>query len=212
MKTKPITKALVLSALLVTIGISGCDKSTLIVKESTPTSTHQRLDIGWDEILKTARFDVQITPRSHGYLAEARGKGIIPSGEYAGQRFQLELNATYSGIGFETLIDGEATIRIRGERFESVSDPLLQSFCCGEGHLQIFDGEYVFSVFGQVNHSTAGEPHNHLFAGLASTSGELNMNIADQTGTVVLQADPPHDPGIGLLTDLDLLFIRVDEH
>jgi hypothetical protein len=65
------------------------------------------------------------------------------------------------------------------------------------------DGEWVFSMFGQVVHTTTSPDHNHLFAGLATTAGTMNMNIADQSGTVVELADPPHDPGIGLLVGFD---------
>lgn len=186
-----------------------CEKTSLVQKN---TDKPERLEIGFDELIKNAEISTTVTLRSHGYVAEARGKGIIPSGEYAGQRFQITLEATYSGIGMETLIDGEALVRIRGERFESVSDPLLQSFCCGEGHLEVVEDEYIFTVYGQVIHVTADEPHNHLFAGLASTAGTMNMNIADQTGTVVEQIDPPHDPGIGLIEGFDAQYVRVDLH
>ena len=212
MKATPISITYILSTFLIILTFSGCDKDTLIVQEPSPPTAHQRLDIGLEEILKHGRFDVKITPRSHGYLAEARGKGTIPSGEYAGRQFQIEMKATYSGIGFATLIDGSATVKIKSERFESVLDPLLESFCCGEGYLQMIDGEYVFTVWGQVNHSTANEPHNHLFAALACTWGEMHMNIANQSGTNVIQADPPHNPGIGLITDIEPIFINVDEH
>jgi hypothetical protein len=37
------------------------------------------------------------------------------------------------------------------------------------------------------------------------------MNIADQTGTVVEQATPPHDPGIGLLIGFDAQQVDVVE-
>jgi hypothetical protein len=36
-----------------------------------------------------------------------------------------------------------------------------------------------------VRYTTATIPHQHLFAGLASTDNTMNMNIEDQTGTVV---------------------------
>jgi hypothetical protein len=103
-------------------------------------------------------------------------------------------------------------VTIRGERFESVNDPFLFSFCCGEGDLMLDGSDYVFTMFGQVNHITADEPHNHLFAGLAHTAGTMNMNIADQTGSVVIPATTPHDPGIGLIEDFDAQYVRVDEH
>ena len=192
--------------------VAGCEKDdTQIISGKTPSTT-QRLEIGWDELLKNADIEVTITPRSHGYVAKAQGRGTIPAGEYAGQRFVVRLEALYSDLGLETLEEGSAEVRIGHERFESTIDPLLQSFCCGEGHLQIIEGEYVFTVFGQVIHTTADAPHNHLFAGLASTANTMNMNIADQTGTVVIPAVPPHDPGIGLIEDIPANYVRVTEH
>ena len=122
------------------------------------------------------------------------------------------MSATYSGLGLETLTEGQTVIKIRDERFESVMDPLLQSFCCGEGHLQLIDDEYEFVMFGQVNHLTASEPHNHLFAGFATTAGTMNMNIADQTGTVVDPIVPPHDPGIGLIIGFIAQHVDVELH
>ncbi|MEO5906487.1 MAG: hypothetical protein ABIQ11_07165 [Saprospiraceae bacterium] len=212
MKTTPIYTFQKLSFLLLILLLSGCDKSSPEIIDYSPPANYQTLDIGLDKILGNGNFDVRVTPRSHGYVAEAKGKGIIPTGEYAGHHFQIELNATYSGIGFETLIEGAATVKIRGERFKSVTDTLLHSFCCGEGYLQMIDGLYVFTVFGQVNHSTASDPHHHLFAGLAFTGGEMHMNIANQSGTIVDPADPPHNPGIGLITDVDPIDIEVVQH
>lgn len=201
-----------LGVVLLVITLAGCENTLIQDTLQDQQGKHGRLDVGFDELLRNAEVVVTVTPRSHGYVAEARGRGTIPAGEYAGYRFQIALEATYSGIGMETLIDGEALVRIRSERFESVADPLLQSFCCGEGHLQMLDEEYVFTVFGQVIHVTADEPHNHLFAGLASTAGTMNMNIADQSGTVVEQIDPPHDPGIGLIEGIDAQYVHVDLH
>lgn len=198
--------------LLLTVTLLGCEKDAILNKETTQASTSQRLDIGWDELMKQAEVTVNITPRSHGYTAEARGRGTVPSGEYMGQRFQITLEANYSDIGLETLIDGRAEVMIRSDRFESVMDTLLQSFCCGEGHLEFIEGEYIFTVYGQVQHSTDVGLHNHLFAGLASTAGSMNMNIADQTGSVVEPSDPPHDPGIGLIENFRALYVRVNLH
>lgn len=203
-----------ISFLLITIILivfAGCERDSLRPGISEQKSNPSRLDIGFDELIKNAKFEITVTPRSHGYVAEARGRGTIPSGEYAGQRFQILMEGSYSDLGFETLVSGEALVTIRGERFESVNDPLLQSFCCGEGHLELIDGEYVFTMYGQVVHTTA-DPHNHLFAGLATTAGTMNMNIADQTGSVVEQSIPPHDPGIGLIEDIDAQYVRVDLH
>jgi hypothetical protein len=214
MKTKQFFSSpfFIIGVLVLVTILIGCEKSTIQDAAQDIQPKHHRLDIGFDELIGNAEIRVTVTPRSHGYVAEGRGRGTIPAGEYAGQRFQITLEANYSGIGLETLIDGEALVRIRGERFESVMNPLLQSFCCGEGHLQIVDDEYVFTMFGQVNHITADEPHNHLFAGLATTAGTMNMNIADQSGTVVEQIDPPHDPGIGLIEGFDAQYVHIDLH
>ena len=65
-------------------------------------------------------------------------------------------------------------------------------------------------LFGE-RHTTAPEPHNHLFAGLATTAGTMNMNIVDQSGSVVDPADPPHNPGIGLLEGFHALHVTVSE-
>lgn len=191
---------------------SGCEKPTFHNTDSEQRINTHRLDIGFDELIKNAEIDVTITSRSHGYVAEARGRGTIPGGEYAGQRFQIVMEANYSDIGMETLVSGEAVVTIRSDRFESVMDTMLQSFCCGEGHLEVVDGEYVFTMYGQVTHNIPGGPHNHLFAGLGTTAGTMNMNIADQTGSVVEQSVPPHDLGIGLILDIIANYVRVDLH
>ena len=191
---------------------SGCEKPAFYDIVSEQKINPHRLDIGFDELIKNAEIDVTVAPRSHGYVAEARGRGTVPAGDYAGQRFQIVMEANYSDIGMETLVSGEAVVTIRGDRFESVMDTMLQSFCCGEGHLEVMDGEYIFTMYGQVTHSVPGGPHNHLFAGLATTAGTLNMNIADQTNTVVEQSVPPHDPGIGLILDIEAQYVRVDLH
>ena len=73
---------------------------------------------------------------------------------------------------------------------------------------------YEFTVFGQVEHATAPETHNHLFAGFGSTLGLMNFNVADQTGTVT-EPEPggpaPHDPGIGLINDIPAHPVTVEE-
>ena len=201
------------TAILLIMLFISCEKEELI-SEKQENSSHplQRIAIGYDELWANAQVDITIIPRSHGYVARAIGRGTIPAGEYAGLDFTVRIDAVYSAIGLETLTEGEARVNIEGERFESVMDPFLQSFCCGEGHLVLLEGEYIFSVFGQVLHSTAEEPHNHLFAGLGNTAGLMNMNIVDQTGSVVEQADPPHDPGIGLIEDIEAHPVRVREH
>ncbi len=201
-----------LTTLFFVFVLSACDKTLVPDRVDDKTNLYKQPDIGIEELLKNAEFMVTVSPRSHGYIARARGRGRVPSGEYAGQHFQIILEGLYSGIGDSTLISGSALVRIRGEQFESVMDPLLQSFCCGEGHLKILEEEYVFWMFGQVNHATADEPHNHLFAGLASTAGTMNMNIVDQSGSVVIPSDPPHDPGIGLIEGFDAQFVRVTPH
>ena len=168
-----------------------------------------RLSIGLNEILRNIdrRSDIAVsTTRIRGYLATAKGYGVIPSGEYAGQSFTVKLSLEYSAIGNNTLTGGTAVVKIGGDRFLSVTSPdfgTFQSFCCGEGSLyRMTDGSWSFTVYGQVRHSTAlAGAHNHLFAALVSSRGLMNMNIADQSGTVVAPATPPHDPGIGLLLD-----------
>lgn len=195
---------------LICASILACQKESTVneINSNTRQTTH-RLDIGFEQLVRNADMEVIVTPRSTGYTAEARGKGTVPSGEYAGWKFQITLEGHYSGIGNGTLDSGSALVRMRRERFESTMDPLLQSFCCGEGDLVLLDGEWIFSMFGQVVHTTATEPHNHLFAGLATTAGTMNMNIADQSGTVVDPVDPPHDPGIGLLVGFDAQRVEV---
>lgn len=153
-----------------------------------------------------------IKTREHGYLAKAVGSGVIHSGEYAGSHFVIGYSGLYSDVGSQTLISGTARINIRGDKFQSVENPLLQSFCCGEGDLTFDGDEYTFTLFGQVQHTTEVGLHNHLFAGLGSTSGYFNLNILDQSGTAVDMASPPHNPGIGLLTDLPSRNVRVREH
>lgn len=185
-------------ALLLIFGMWGCEKSPVTVLTEDATPAIQRANIGLADLIDLADVEVNVTPRSMGgYTAEARGRGTIPGGEYAGWKFHINISAHYSGVGNMTLESGSALVRLRGERFVSVMDPALQSFCCGEGDL-VMDGEgWVFSMYGQVSHTTASPPHNHLFAAAATTAGSMNMTILDQSGTVVEQADPPHDPGIG---------------
>ncbi|HEX5111207.1 MAG TPA: hypothetical protein VFV79_00055 [Saprospiraceae bacterium] len=180
-----------------------CDQASFTdLTQPKPNADVQRADIGIEELLKSTNLDVIITSRVGGYTATASGKGIIPSGEYAGWKFKVDIEGHYSGVGLNTLESGSALVRIRGERFVSTMDSDLVSFCCGEGHLMIVDGDWIFTMYGQVIHTTADEVHNHLFAGLGSTAGTMNMNIVDQTGSVV---DPiiPHDPGIGLILDIE---------
>lgn len=149
--------------------------------------------------------EVEITTHSSGYDALARGKGVIPTGEYAGHRFKVVISAHYSGVGLETLVTGEATVQIRSQKFESVEicDPGFESFCNGEGSLWDYGTHWEFTLFGQVEHLRASTPHNHLFAGLGSTAGTMNFNIVDQTGTVTeIPGGPNHDPNIGLIEDI----------
>jgi hypothetical protein len=131
-------------------------------------------------------------------IGEASGIGTIPSGEYEGQTFTITIKGEYSEFGDGTLITGEAVVQIGEERFESIVDPALQSFCCGEGSVS----PDRFRMSGQVRHIAAAyPPHNHLFGTSAGPDGLMCMNIADQSGTI---AKPllPHDPGIGLICDI----------
>ncbi|MDX1408983.1 MAG: hypothetical protein R3330_12635 [Saprospiraceae bacterium] len=155
-------------------------------------------DITIEELLsgiEMTEVDVVQRAPSPYYIATAKGSGTIPGGEFAGDHFTVSIRGEYAAPGFMTLVGGEATVKVQGEKFTSISDPLLQSFCCGEGSLYDLGTHWEFTVFGQVVHSG----HNHLFAGFGSTQGTMNMNVADQTGTVVEPAVPPHDPGIGLI-------------
>ncbi len=206
------SRFLLLVPLMAVIGFSGCIDTPIEIPDQEKENPITKLDIGLDELLSHASVTTSITSRSHGYFAEAKGKGIIPGGEYAGYHFQITMEGFYTGVAPNTLDNGTVTVKIRSERFVSVVDPLLQSFCCGEGDLILIDGEWIFSMYGQVVHTTASEIHNHLFAGLARSSGTMNMNIADQTGTVVIPAMPPHDPGIGLIEEFNAQRVEVTEH
>lgn len=159
--------------------------------------------------------DAQVTVRSHGsgYHANAKCKGFIPAGEYAGHRFSVEIEGEYTGLGPGTLVSGSALVKIRSERFESVVSIDLNSFCCGEGYILDLGDHYEFVVFGQVEHSTSSMPHNHLFAGLGSTLGFMNFNVADQSGTITEPppgGPPPHDPGIGLIIEVPARPVNVE--
>ncbi len=206
------SRLLMILSIIAGLMFFGCSDASFDSTQFEQKQPVDKLDIGLDALIQLADLEVTVTPRSHGYLAEARGKGTIPAGEYGGHKFQITLEGVYSDIGLATLVSGETLVKIRGERFVSVEDPLLQSFCCGEGDLILADGEWIFTMFGQVVHTTAPDPHNHLFAGLARESGTMNMNIADQTGTIVIPAVPPHDPGIGLIEGFEAKKFEVTEH
>ena len=156
--------------------------------------------------------NVTVTVRADGpgYIGEAKCSGFIPAGEYAGQRFIVTIMGCYSGLGLGTLVSGSATVRIRGERFESVMSEDLFSFCCGEGYIQDMGTHYEFVVHGQVEHNTATIVHNHLFSGLGSTLGTMNFGVEDQTGTIT-EGPPAHDPGIGLILDIPAHPVTVEE-
>jgi hypothetical protein len=100
-------------------------------------------------------------------LGEAAGEGVIQDGEYAGQAFKVDVRGEYTGFGNGTLIVGRAVVTIGKERFVSIESPDLgtfASFCCGEGFVSDGGAFIEFSMYGQVSHVTADEPHNHLFA------------------------------------------------
>lgn len=155
--------------------------------------------------------NVNVTVRADGpgYIGEAKCSGFIPAGEYAGQRFVVTIVGCYSGLGLATLVSGSATVRIRGERFESVNDGIF-SFCCGEGYILDQGTHYEFVIHGQVEHNTAPIVHNHLFSGLGSTLGTMNFGVEDQTGTIT-EGPPAHDPGIGLILDIPAHPVTVEE-
>jgi len=200
------------AALILLVFLISCAKSDHAIppKEKSVDELEASDLLELTEHLKESK--VTIATRSHGYIAKAVGHGVIPAGEYAGDHFNVRITGNYSGVGNNVLTSGTAVVRIRGERFESTIDPLLQSFCCGEGDLLDMGTHWEFTMFGQVIHSTAADPHNHLFAGFGSTLGTMNMNVADQSGTVVEPTDPPHDPGIGLIEDIPSPSARVRLH
>ena len=207
-----LTWTIAACAFLALMVMGGCttDLNNGLVPVSKKSDS-QRIEIGLQELIAHADLTTTVISRSPGYHARATGIGTIPEGEYAGWRFNIMIEGYYSDVGDNTLESGSAEVRIRSERFVSVMDVDLQSFCCGEGYLFLIDGEWIFSMFGQVVHSTAPEPHNHLFAGLATTAGTMNMNIVDQYGSAVDLADPPHNPGIGLLVGFNALYVNVAE-
>ena len=161
--------------------------------------------------------EVAISTRSTGYDALAKGKGVIPAGEYAGHHFNVTISGYYSGLGANTLVTGEATVKIRSQHFASfeICDSGFESFCNGEGSLMNSpDGtEMEFTVYGQVEHLRASTPHNHLFAGFASTAGTMNFNVVNQSGSVTEHpVGPNHDPDIGLLENLPAKPVKVTPH
>jgi len=153
--------------------------------------------------------EVTVRAIDSGYIGRAKCTGVIPSGEYAGQRFIVTIYGEYSGLGPGTLVTGSAEVKIRSERFESVYSEELVSFCCGEGYILDMGTHYEFVVFGQVEH----DMHNHLFAGLGSTAGFMNFNVVDQTGSITEPepgGPPPHDPGIGLIIEIPTHAVSVE--
>lgn len=191
------------------VGVSACQSDVMApntpsLKDRVPASTDIAILLDQaDEI------EVSVVQRAPGtnYTAVAKASGTIPAGEYAGDHFTVRITGEYSAPGLATLITGSATVKIQGEQFNSIVDPALASFCCGEGYLQNLGTHWEFTVFGRVVH----DGHQHLFAGLGSTLGTMNMNVADQTGTVVDPAVPPHDPGIGLLENIPASNVKVKE-
>lgn len=187
-----------LSILGSTIIFAGCQEKSSLSPESDQSEQGSSL------------FRVSPVPGSPLFMVSpvrgsAKAKGIIPSGEYAGQRFKIKVSGDYSGIGPASLINGSAVITIGAERFDSIVSPAFgtfDSFCCGEGATTDDGSAQTFTVFGQVRHVTAAVPHNHLFAAFGSTEGTMNFNIVDQSGTIVTPTVPPHDPGIGLINEI----------
>ncbi len=133
--------------------------------------------------------------------AVSSGPVTVTSGEYAGQKMTVWLQGEYSGYGNSTLITGNATITIGKEVFAAdlSLDPAWQSLCCGSG--DVFPpGDPAMTQFwmwGQVRHTTAAVPHNHLFGGGVVDPGLLIIDILDQTNTTAAPPIIPHDPGIG---------------
>jgi hypothetical protein len=181
------------------VEIQGIDQNETIKGEPVETITKVNAE-SVDFLKYINELEVTVKQRAPGsnYTATARGHGVIPSGEYAGKHFNVSISGEYSAVGAATLLSGTASVKIQGDKFNSVIDPILQSFCCGEGDLLDLGTHWEFTVYGQVVH----DGHNHLFAGFGSTAGTMNMNVADQSGTVVVPAVPPHDPGIGLIENI----------
>ena len=204
-----------LCLIVLSLVISSCNKDDLQSVETGKSQITRANITASDDISNLGQIhDMSVTVRSigSGYIAHARCTGFIPSGEYAGNRFIVTIDGEYSGLGPETLVTGSASVKIRGERFESVYSEDLVSFCCGEGYILDMGTYFEFAVFGQVAHTTASLPHNHLFAGLGSTLGTMNFNVEDQTGTITeVVGEPPHDPGIGLILDIPAHPVTVDE-
>lgn len=201
---------------------SSCEQSDLL--QPSPVDEHDQVARinatefeGLLSIAEVEEVDVKTNARigDSGYHARATCSGIIPSGEYAGQRFFVYIYGHYSGLGPGTLIDGSASIWIgRGNRFVSVDAPELMSFCCGEGGIYDLETHYEFTIYGQVKHGSAATEHNHLFAAFGSTLELMNFNIADQSGTITEPLPggvAPHDPGIGLILDVPTrrIFVRL---
>ncbi len=202
---------------------SGCIRN-MPVQDSIALSDNiiagNQQEFQFDEMINNAKFDIKITPGTafSSYVATATGRGKIPAGEYAGQSFTIKLITNYSGLGAETLTGGRATIKIGTEVFQSITSPAFgtfESFCCGEGRLTRSGRQWVFSVSGQVRHTTATTPHNHLFNVLVTSeatgreAGTMNMNIRNQSGTVVKPAGGLHDPNIELITGIDAKPVKV---
>jgi hypothetical protein len=136
-------------------------------------------------------------------VAFAVGAGTIPSGEYAGRPFRIEISGEYSAFGPGTLVRGRALLTIGTERFASVvGTEQFPSFCCGEGAVDSFG----FSMGGRVRHVTAPQPHEHLFGASATKDGRMCFNLADQSGTTT-ETQPPHNPGVGLICDIPAVVI-----
>lgn len=212
--TSRFNPGLLAISLIIVFALQSCDRNELLPYVKGKHNVEKVEAYASGTFPENFKIDeVQIVSRSHGgYHAIARGSGFIPGGEYEGQRFVVNIEGEYSGTGMYTLTSGAASVRIRRENFNSVESVDLMSFCCGEGHLFDFGTHWEFTVYGQVEH-TPGTPHNHLFAGLGSTLGTMNFNIADQTGTITEPepgGPPPHDPGIGLIIDIPAHPVRVE--
>jgi len=195
-----------------------CEKSDLT--DPTPKLISKVNDlehsIDLDQVMDNIeKVDVEVTMRSSGYDALAKGRGTIPAGDYAGHHFTVVISAFYSAIGNNTLVTGDAIVRIRGQHFESVENCMsgFLSFCDGEGDLTQSGSDLIFTVYGLVEHLRASNPHKHVFAGLGSTAGTMNITIENQTGSVTedLFGDN-HDPDIGEIWDIPTRQVSVTPH
>lgn len=106
-----------------------CQKNEISPDQNQHKPSPERVDIGLEELLTGADVVVNVSQSSRAvYQAIARARGTVPAGEYAGRRFIIQIEATYSDVGLETLIAGRASVRIGPENYVSVTSPDFDTF------------------------------------------------------------------------------------